>query len=319
MLNGHMDTYEPGVGWTVDPFAGVVKDGAITGCGVTNMKAACAAFCGAARALKRSGARLRGDLILTHVVGELSGGDGSRKVVEAGIRPDYFVVGEPTDLAVLTVHAASVSLAINTLGMTGHISMLEKTVSAIDTMYKVIERLKRMKLSGRSSPDFGDQHRLASLSIRAGVTREFVGGAGVIPDFATTNINIRYGPGQGRNRDTVVEDVRRELEALQKEESQVVTELIVPPVDTGRPPLKPFEVSRDHPIVRSLIEAHTKILAAPPPVGGLAPYRYYGTDAPILQQLGGISGAVCGPGGIDLRDFYAASRIYALVALATCR
>ena len=58
MLNGHIDTNPVGVGWTVDPFSGLVRDGFVHGIGVSNMKASCAAFFGAARR-SRAGLRRR--------------------------------------------------------------------------------------------------------------------------------------------------------------------------------------------------------------------------------------------------------------------
>lgn len=64
MLNGHIDTNPVSVGWTVDPFDGLVRNGFVHGIGVSNMKASCAAFFGAARAVLRSGVRLKGDLLL---------------------------------------------------------------------------------------------------------------------------------------------------------------------------------------------------------------------------------------------------------------
>jgi acetylornithine deacetylase len=62
-------------------------------------------------------------------------------------------------------------------------------------------------------------------------------------------------------------------------------------------------------------------------VGAVAPYRYYGSDASHLQHLGGMTGVVCGAGGkyntmpderVELVQFRAATRVYALAALAVC-
>src|SRR5207342_1209998 len=49
-LNGHIDVVPPGDGWTVDPFAGLVRDGRIYGRGVCDMKAGIAAALFAAEA-----------------------------------------------------------------------------------------------------------------------------------------------------------------------------------------------------------------------------------------------------------------------------
>ena len=56
--------------------------------------------------------RLRGDVILTFVVGELQGGVGTLAAINEGVRADYFINSEPTDLAAVTMHAASLSYTI---------------------------------------------------------------------------------------------------------------------------------------------------------------------------------------------------------------
>lgn len=325
MLNGHLDTNPVGINWTVDPFTGLVRDGFIFGIGVSNMKASCAAFYGAARALVRSGLRLRGDLVLAYVVGELQGGIGTLKLLGEGIRADSFIVGEPTDLAVVTMHAGDVTAQINTLGITRHLSKMEEAVSAIDTMYKVIERLKQTKFSGPTDPDYASLRRLNVGSMRAGLGREYHDWRPAqVPDFASIKLSVRFGPGQ--DRDTVVADLRRELDALHREDPRVVTE-VVPIEEAGRPPARAFEVSRDAAIVKVVVDAHTRIVGAPAPVGAVAPYRYYGSDASHLQHLGGMTGVLCGVGGkyntmpderVEIAQFHQATRIYALTALAMC-
>lgn len=324
MLNGHIDTNPVGVGWTVDPLEGLVRDGFVFGIGVSNMKASCAAFFGAARALVRSGVRLRGDLVLTFVVGELRGGDGTNKIIAEGIRTDGFIVGEPTDLAVLTLHAAGAILRINTLGVTRHMSKLEESVSAIDTMYLVIERLKRMRFSGPDNPEYASVRRLNVGTMRAGLGREYLDWrVPQVPDFATIKVAVRFGPGQ--TAESVLEDVRRELDALHREDPRVVTEVLAD--DTGPTRPYPFEVPRDAAIVKVVAEAHVKALGRAPRVGAIAPYRYYGTDASQLQHVARMSGVVCGVGGkyntmpderVELSDFHGATRLYGLAARAFC-
>jgi acetylornithine deacetylase len=233
-------------------------------------------------------------------------------------------------MGVLTVHAQGASVQINTLGVSRHIAHLEESVSAIDSMHKVIQRLKQMKFSQLGNPNdaflgYAGETRLNITSMTAGFSREYTEGvSGLVPDFATIRVSIRHGP--GHERAAVLADIKRELDALQKEDPAVRAELVVPQ-GSGRPPLKPFYVSANEPIVRTVVEAHTKVLGTAPPVGALDHYRYYGTDAAILQHLGGMTGITCGPSGthgmmaderVDLRNYHAASRIYALTALALC-
>ena len=59
-FNGHIDVVQAGSGWTVDPFAAVVRDGRVYGRGACDMKGGLAASIIAAEALIDSGAALPG-------------------------------------------------------------------------------------------------------------------------------------------------------------------------------------------------------------------------------------------------------------------
>ena len=91
LFNGHLDTNPVTEGWTVDPWGGIFDDRFIYGIGVSNMKAGDAAsFCAVKTLLDRK-VRLRGDVVLTYVIGELQGGIGTVRAIDEGMRADYFV------------------------------------------------------------------------------------------------------------------------------------------------------------------------------------------------------------------------------------
>src|SRR5579884_1336825 len=131
LFNGHLDTNPVSEGWTVDPWGGKVDDRFIYGIGVSNMKAGDAAYFCAVKTLIDAGVRLPGDVILTYVVGELQGGVGTLALIRQGLRADYFVNSEPTDLAALTMHAAAFTFIIELTGKTRHMSKREEAVDAI--------------------------------------------------------------------------------------------------------------------------------------------------------------------------------------------
>src|SRR5260221_3381599 len=84
LFNGHLDTNPATEGWTVDPWGGLVDDKFIYGIGVSNMKAGDAAYFCAVKTLLEAGVKLKGDVILTYVVGELQGGVGTVAAIEHG-------------------------------------------------------------------------------------------------------------------------------------------------------------------------------------------------------------------------------------------
>ena len=66
-----------------------------------------------------SGWQPKGDVILTHVVGELQGGVGTAALIAQGkCECDYFVNCEPSDLKAITMHAESLMFRIELTGVT---------------------------------------------------------------------------------------------------------------------------------------------------------------------------------------------------------
>ena len=122
LLAGHLDTNPAAEGWTVDPWAGQIDDRFIYGLGVSNMKAGDAAFFCAVKTLLERGYRPRGHVTLAYVVGELQGGIGTLKAIEQGLGGDCFIIGEPTDLQALTLHAGTFNFVIELVGATRHVS-----------------------------------------------------------------------------------------------------------------------------------------------------------------------------------------------------
>lgn len=324
MLNGHLDTNPAGEGWTKDPFGGEIADGCVYGIGVSNMKAADAAMIEAATAVREAAVPVRGDVCLALVAGELQGGVGTLHLLERGVRTDHFVVGEPTDLSVVTLHAGSFDFAVNVIGRTRHLSKMDEGISAIDKMYEVIRELGRVRFSGAERTDHRGLQRLNVGVIRGGMTREYLEWrVPQVPDFCTIKVAGRIAPSQ--TPEGALADIERALRALQERDRDLRFE-IVPSGTPGKHVMPPFEVDRDHPFVRRLVALHEEIVGAPPRVGDIAPYKFYGTDAGHLAARGMI-GAVYGPGGkfntmaderVEIADLVAAAKVYALLVAEIC-
>ena len=73
-FNGHLDVVEPGHGWSVNPFAGVVRQGRLYGRGACDMKGGIAAAVIALESILASGIRFAGALEMSGTVDEESGG-----------------------------------------------------------------------------------------------------------------------------------------------------------------------------------------------------------------------------------------------------
>ncbi len=148
-LNGHIDVVPPGAGWTVDPFAGLVRDGRIYGRGVCDMKAGLAAAVFAAEAIERAGVRLPGTIEISGTVDEESGGfAGVAWLAQVGriaaARTDYVIIPEPMNVDRICIgHRGVYWFEVTTRGRIAHGSMPFLGVSAIDGMTAVLAAISR--------------------------------------------------------------------------------------------------------------------------------------------------------------------------------
>ncbi|MTI17003.1 acetylornithine deacetylase/succinyl-diaminopimelate desuccinylase family protein [Rhodobacteraceae bacterium RKSG542] len=99
-FNSHMDVVEVGKGWTVDPFAGVVKDGKVYGRGACDMKGGLAASIIAVETIIECVGNLNGALEISGTVDEESGGLGgvaylAQKGYFSPPRVDHVIIPEP--------------------------------------------------------------------------------------------------------------------------------------------------------------------------------------------------------------------------------
>jgi len=136
MFNGHMDTSYSGREPHLRGILGfqpraLVKDGRIYGLGISNMKGALACYLEAVRAVCDAGLRLRGDVLIACVVGEIEktqwgeefrGAEyrgyaaGSRYLPTHGGVADMCILGEPTEQRVVLGHYGTMWARISTHG-----------------------------------------------------------------------------------------------------------------------------------------------------------------------------------------------------------
>jgi acetylornithine deacetylase len=325
LFNGHLDTNPVTEGWTVDPWGGLVDDKFIYGIGVSNMKAGDAAYFCAVKTLLDAGVRLKGDVILTYVVGELQGGVGTLAAIRNGVKADYFINSEPSDLAAVTMHAAALSFVIELTGDTRHLSKREQSVDAIAAACDLIPRINAMTFSDARS----EVHR----SINRGHVGVVHGALGreleewrppQVSDFVRIRGSARYAPGQ--TQEGVLADLATELTQLETRFPGLKAKL-VPEMIEGRPLMPPFEVSPTSRIVTSINAAYEAVRGEKQPTGAITPTRFYGTDAGHLYHELGMEGIVCGPGGryntmpderVDIVDYLDMIRVYMLTILDIC-
>ncbi len=333
MFNGHLDINSLSLGGTRDPWTPAVEGDRLYGHGLQNMKGGVASMIAAAEALRRTGARLRGDLVLACVVGETQGGEGSRHLAEHGPRVDAAVLPEPYGLGnLVTVHGGIVHFAVHTYGVTGHISQLEKTVNAVQQMARVVQALQHVRLTYVPRPDLPALPRLNVGSV--------IGGRGsgyalteppYVPDLCTILVDVHFVPGQ--TAEGIVADVRRALDPLRAADPRFRYEIEIPPPPffrgSRRLVMEPVDVPVDQPIVRTVARHHERVTGKPPAtVGALLPMSYSAGDASWLWRAG-IPCVYYGPAGglfgeepdssyILIPEMVDCAKVLALTALDVC-
>jgi acetylornithine deacetylase len=144
MFNGHVDTsYSGREPWlrSVPGFQpqAFERDGRLYGLGISNMKGALACYVEAVRALQDAGVRLRGDVLIAAVCGEIEKTQqgeaqgaqyrgyaaGTRHLVSHGGVADMCLLGEPTEGKVVLGHFGALWLRIRVHGSFIHTAFTE--------------------------------------------------------------------------------------------------------------------------------------------------------------------------------------------------
>lgn len=128
-LNGHIDVVEAGAGWSVDPFAGVVREGKLFGRGSCDMKGGIAAAIVAVETLLEAEPDLPGAIEISGTADEESGGFGgvawlARHGFFSKPRVDHVIIPEPLNVDRVCIGHRGVWWAeVTTYGRIAHGSM----------------------------------------------------------------------------------------------------------------------------------------------------------------------------------------------------
>jgi acetylornithine deacetylase/succinyl-diaminopimelate desuccinylase-like protein len=183
MFNGHMDTSNTGreeflTGIGYKPKA-VVRDGFLYGLGIYNMKGALVCYTQALKALVRSGLRLKGDVIIAAVVGEIEKsqweefrgkdyrgyGLGTHYLVNHGVLPDMCILGEPTDMKIVLEHFGSLWARISCAGIYVHTAFSEGRgeMNSIRRMYVLMDTILKWIANWEKNASHGGKRALVNL------------------------------------------------------------------------------------------------------------------------------------------------------------
>ncbi len=145
-LNGHQDVVPEGLGWTMEPFKGIVRDGKVYGRGAADMKGTLAAMIMSVKALKELKAPLRGTVKLVFCVDEETGGAAGAEYVadKLKLRGDYCVSEGGLD-SITRAWNGAWWFNVVTRGKSVHDSRRWEGVNAIEKMAKVMTSLTELQ------------------------------------------------------------------------------------------------------------------------------------------------------------------------------
>ncbi len=334
MLNGHTDINALTLRWTRDPWTPSLEGDRLYGHGVQNMKGGLASIIMTAEAIRRSGVRLAGDLVVACVAGETQGGEGTHYLMQSGLRTDAAVVAEPFGADhLVTVHSGIVHMAIHTYGVTGHIGRLEGTVNAVEKMTAVIDALARVQFRHAPRPDLPAFPRLNVGSILGGRGRDYVlVEPPYVPDLCTILVDVHFVPGM--TVEGIVADIRRTLDPFAARDPALRYEIEIPPParfkGRRRLVMDPLDVPIDAPIVQAVARAYRTVTGGEPhKIGTVLPHSYSADDTCHLWKAG-IPCLLYGPatirGNADeddacvlVSEMEKVTRVLAVTALDVCR
>lgn len=206
-LNGHLDVVAPGQGWTVDPWAGEVREGRVYGRGACDMKGGIAAAVVAVESLLESGVVLPGAIELSGTVDEESGGYGgvawlAGRGFFSRPRVDHVIIPEPLGVdRVCLGHRGAWWCEVETLGRIAHGSMPFLGDCAVRHMAAFVTRLEaellpRLALRRTAMPVVPEGARHATLNVNAlhgGLGEGFEGlPSPCVPDSCRAVLDRRY-------------------------------------------------------------------------------------------------------------------------------
>jgi acetylornithine deacetylase len=332
MFNGHMDTSysgrEPWLGAKGFKPEARVEGDYIFGLGISNMKGALACYVEAVRALQAAGVRLRGDVLIAAVVGEIEKtqwGDefrgkeyrgyaaGSRYLVTHGGVADMCLLGEPTEGRVVLGHYGSIWLRISTRGPFIHTAFSggRQDENSILRMRQVLDAVLEWIPDWQTRTAYGGHPGVVNLgAVRGG----FPWRVSRTPGRTDLFLDVRVPPTMpmAEARNALGDWVRSLRERFP--DYGIDWEIYVTAPGA--------EIEEGHELVRAIDESHTEVYGSAPERDTV---RWF-SDASVLTRYGiptvnyGTSSGLPGAEGenLEIRGLVDTARVYALTAQRIC-
>jgi acetylornithine deacetylase len=326
MLNGHLDTsYSGREPWLqgIPGFqpAGFERDGRIYGLGISNMKGALCCYVEALRALQEAGVRLKGDLMIACVAGEIEKsqqGDaqgaeyrgyaaGSRHLVSHGGAADFCILGEPTENKLVLAHFGALWVRLSTTGPFIHTAFSEgrRDENSVIRMRDVLDRVLEWLPSWELEMSHDGVRGIANVG---GIQGGFGWRASRTPHRTDLFLDLRVPPR------VPMAEARRKALAFARS-LRVDAEVYVSAPGA--------EIEESSPVVAAVGEAHMEVFGSQPETDVV---RWF-SDASVLSRYGiptlnygtssGLPDAELGE-NLEIAGLVRTAEVYARAAMRLC-
>jgi len=321
MLNGHMDTVRvsDAKAWTRAPFGAEIESGVLYGLGSCDMKAGLAATIYGAKLLRDAGVTLKGDLVVACVVQEEPcEGLGSRVLIEEeGVRPDWVILSEPTNLAITRGQRGRLEMRLTTHGRSAHAASPDLGKNAIYTAARLVFGLELL------ADQLADDDFLGPGTLAVTVITSTASSRNAVPDRCEMIIDRRLTLGE--NETMALAEVQRVIAREGVPAEVEVTEYQATSytgyASHAREFYPAWVMAEDHPLITATVRAVRAQLKRRPQVG-----RWnFSTEGVYTAGVAGIPSVGFGPGDprcahtadehVRLADVHAAAEVYARLAI----
>lgn len=286
VLSGHTDVVPvKGQAWTAEPWVLTRRDDRYFGRGACDMKGFLALALAAVPGIIAS--PLQRPVILAFSFDEEIGCRGTEPLIEAldGFCPraGAVVVGEPTEMGVVTGHKGAVGLRTTVTGKAAHSSCPDRGVSAIAHAASLIDWHTRQMARAKAAAS-DDEYAAPYTTLQVGTVR---GGIAIntVPADCVFETDIRFLPSETAER--WIEAYRREVEEVERAMRSEHSEAGIA-----------IEVTENVPAMRVEANGAAESLARRLTGDRSIRLESYQTEAGHFQAAG-YSTVICGPGSID--------------------